>query len=183
MLAINRWCGECHGCRCGSASCPPGTRCSCPSGVRHVPAFGTMAAGDVSPHDADEDAQPERDAAPGYGPWVTPTLPSGTTVERATPHDCERNVDDHPATLAAQVAALGPWIATAASEMAFTDVEHGLALSRLVEGYDMYGSELFTMPDAELDRNLAEEYADALVYRAEQLRRIYLCAAKSEAAS
>lgn len=154
MLAKNRVCPECGGCRCRSECCPNSEACQCPSGVRHVPAFGSVAAGDSrfmnrdDAHDADEDAQPE-----------------------------------HPATLAAQVGALMPYMQTAERDVTngaerLTAIRHDrtgalltLAGQRLVTGHAEHGSSLFTMSDAELAQNLAEEYADALVYRAEQLRR------------
>jgi hypothetical protein len=133
--------------------------------VQHRPAFGSVPAGTnpaqgratgggfVPDDDADEDAQPE----------YRVTLP-------ADAYTIEVIEWDVPITLADQLEALGAHVFDAHLE---TDVPQtiGLALSRIASGYHEHGTALFRMSDADLERNLREEYADALVYRAEQLRR------------
>ena len=87
--------------------------------------------------------------------------------------------DDVPRTLADQVGALMPYIGEALQHV-LCDESAGVSRERellqlvgerIVTGHAEHGANLFTMSDADLAQNLAEELADAVVYRAEMLRR------------
>lgn len=97
----------------------------------------------------------------------------GVTAAGTNPADSDDEERGNvPRTLAEQVGALAPFLVCAADDLTIHVVESvSLAAQRIVEGFNVYGSELFTMPDDELAQNLAEEFADAIVYRSEQLRR------------
>lgn len=105
---------------------------------------------------------------------------------RRTLHaEAEADEQTIPTTLAEQVGALMPYMDLAMRKVLRMQASFGtrpplpiepsdamsLAGQRIVTGHAEHGANLFHMSDAELAENLAEELADAIVYRAEQLRR------------
>ncbi len=82
-------------------------------------------------------------------------------------------------SLESQIEAITPFIRPAtssvftpmATELIGRDEAIFIAGQRFGDGFREYGSGLFEMSDEELDINLKQEIADAIIYRAEQLRR------------
>lgn len=81
-----------------------------------------------------------------------------------------------PETEVDQLAALAPFLTRALKTVernlaaCYEDVLRA-AVTRMREGHAEYGTTLFTKPFADIDRDVLEELADAVVYQAELLRR------------
>lgn len=92
--------------------------------------------------------------------------------------ECARGIYGRgtPRTEADQLAALAPYF-TRALKLVEAHIAHcyedvmRAAVERMREGYVEHGSSLFTKPTAEIDRDVLEELADAVVYQAELVRR------------
>jgi hypothetical protein len=81
-------------------------------------------------------------------------------------------------TLGSQLSALAPYLNTAAGDVLGDRYEDstyaellGGSLLALIMGFELHGSGLFTMSDDRLAVEYRRELEDAIVYRAEMLRR------------
>lgn len=184
-------CPECKGCTI--PHCIAFHACTCPASIRT--GFGATPAG-VTPAGVKPAGDPVNSAPRWHGGCpdcdrCSPFCPCGTPGQTECTEEmwsackgrCEGHDDPAPAiptTLAQQVGALVPFIAPASHPILHgirkrmgMSANHIMRLvgERIVTGHAEHGCNLFTMSDADLAENLAEELADAIVYRSEQLRR------------